>query len=36
MFNVGDKVRALDDGGNYSITCNGWIGYVTGVRGNMI
>lgn len=36
MFNVGDKVRALDDGSNYRITCNGWIGYVTGVRGNMI
>lgn len=28
MFNVGDKVRALDDGTRYKITSRGWIGYV--------
>ena len=31
MFNVGDKVRALDDGTSYKITSRGWIGYVTKV-----
>lgn len=36
MFHVGDKVRALDDGSRYSITKNGWVGYVTQVSGSEI
>ena len=35
MFHVGDKVRALSHA-PYIITTNGWTGYVTRVRGNMI
>lgn len=35
MFHVGDKVRALYNA-PYAITTNGWIGYVTGVSGNII
>ena len=35
MFHVGDKVRALYNA-PYGITTNGWIGYVTGIRGSMI
>lgn len=35
MFHVGDKVRALSHT-PYIITTNGWTGYVTRVRGNMI
>lgn len=35
MFHVGDKVRALYNA-PYTITTNGWIGYVTGVSGNII
>lgn len=31
MFHVGDMVKALDDGTNYTITTRGWIGYVTRV-----
>ena len=35
MFHVGDKVRALSRA-PYIITTDGWTGYVTRVRGNMI
>lgn len=35
MFHVGDKVRALSRA-PYVITTDGWTGYVTRVRGNMI
>lgn len=35
MFHVGDKVMALYNT-PYTITTNGWVGYVTGVSGNII
>lgn len=35
MFHVGDKVRALSRA-PYIITTDGWTGYVTRVRGNVI
>lgn len=35
MFHVGDKVKARYNT-PYTITTNGWIGYVTGTCGNII
>lgn len=35
MFHVGDKVRALYNT-PYTITTDGWIGYVTDTHGSII